>query len=211
MQSDMSNTDNAGQSISLKHIVRQFMKYPMHEKVYTVAGVLRFYMRYVHIFETSDPIVIGPRVQIYRRKYGRIRAGKAARISRGCEIISGTGRTPNLLSIGERAVIGPNCRIMAATNVTIGARTMISWNCSIFDSIGHRMWLKDQEEAEIEAPISIGDDVWIGSNSIIMKGVTIGNNRIIGAGSVVRRDCPPNSLVIGNPARVAGWVDRWER
>jgi acetyltransferase-like isoleucine patch superfamily enzyme len=100
---------------------------------------------------------------------------------------------------------------MAATQVRVGARCMISWNCSIFDSIGHRMWMKGQDEAEIEAPITIGDDVWIGPYSVIMKGVTIGNNCIVGAGSVVRRDVPPNTLVYGNPARFAGKVERWER
>jgi predicted RNA-binding Zn-ribbon protein involved in translation (DUF1610 family) len=55
-------------------------------------------------------------------------------------------------------------------------------------------------------PITIGDDVWIGPYSIIMKGVTIGNNSVVGAGSVVRQQVPPNSLVYGNPARVQGWV-----
>jgi acetyltransferase-like isoleucine patch superfamily enzyme len=100
---------------------------------------------------------------------------------------------------------------MAATQVYIGARCMISWNCSIFDSIGHRFWLQGQDQAEIEAPIMIGDDVWIGPYSVIMKGVTIGNNCIIGAGSVVRRDVPSDSLAYGNPARVVGKVDRWER
>ena len=82
MQRDLNNSSNGDPSISLGHIVRQFMKYPMHEKVHTVAGVLRFYMHYIHIFETSNPIVIGPRVKIYCRKYGRIRAGKAARIAK---------------------------------------------------------------------------------------------------------------------------------
>ena len=88
---------------------------------------------------------------------------------------------------------------------------MFSWNLSIFDSIGHGLILEDSGEAEIEKPITIGDDVWIGPYSIIMKGVTIGNNSVIGAGSVVRRDVPPNSLVYGNPARVAGKVESWRR
>ncbi|MBC7249839.1 MAG: acyltransferase [Anaerolineae bacterium] len=148
-------------------------------------------------------------MDILKKGKGKIVVGRGARISKGC--VLRVGDVGALLYIGPRVIIGPNTRIMAATQVRIGARCMISWNCSIFDSIGHRMRLEGQDEAEIEAPITIGDDVWIGPYSIIMKGVTIGDNCIIGAGSVVRRDVPPNSLVYGNPARVAGRVDRWER
>ncbi|HEX8243463.1 MAG TPA: DapH/DapD/GlmU-related protein, partial [Longimicrobium sp.] len=51
-------------------------------------------------------------------------------------------------------------------------------------------------------PVTIGDDVWIGGGSIILPGVTIGAQTVIGAGSVVTRDLPPNVVVVGNPCRV---------
>jgi acetyltransferase-like isoleucine patch superfamily enzyme len=174
----------------------------------TVAGVLRFLLN-AHKFESHEPIVIGRNVTIAKDgKTGRLIAGRGVRIARDCVIVVGG---QGLLSLGTRTIVGPYTRIMAASEVRIGARCMISWNCSIFDSIGHRMWMQGQDEAEIEAPIVVGDDVWIGPYSIIMKGVTIGNNCIVGAGSVVRRDVPPNTLVYGNPARPAGTVVRWER
>ncbi len=50
-------------------------------------------------------------------------------------------------------------------------------------------------------PVVIGDDVWIGGGCVILPGVTIGNNAVIGAGAVVTRDVPPNSVVVGVPAR----------
>lgn len=152
-------------------------------------------------------IALGKGVRVIRRG-GRLVTGSGVRVADGCFIDIGRN---GLLSIGSRTIIGPNTRIMAATEVHIGRRCMISWNCSIFDSVGHRLWLEGQEEAEIEAPITIGDDVWIGPYSIIMKGVEIGPNSVIGAGSVVRRSVPPNTLVYGNPARPTGRVLRWER
>lgn len=207
-----TNLENQQQAPpSWRHFAQRFSEYPLHAKWSTAMGVLRYYLRHARKFETSEPVVVGKRVRIYRQKHGRIIAGRGVRITGDSAFICGTGQTEAILSIGERTVIGPYARIMAATQVHIGARCMISWNCSIFDSTGHRMWLEGQEEAEIEAPITIGDDVWIGPYTIIMKGVEIGSNSIIGAGSVVRRSLPPNTLAYGNPARPVGKVDRWER
>jgi len=196
------------QALPLGHFWDEFRGYSFRDKRITVTGFLRFLLN-AHKFDSRQPIVIGKRTVIAKNaKTGRIIAGRGARIAWDCVLVVGG---QGLLSIGTRTIIGPHTRIMAATEVRIGARCMISWNCSIFDSIGHRMWLDGQEEAEIEAPITIGDDVWIGPYTIIMKGVEIGSNSIIGAGSVVRRSMPPNSLAYGNPARVVGKVDRWER
>jgi acetyltransferase-like isoleucine patch superfamily enzyme len=194
--------------LPLGHFWDEFKGYSFRDKRLTVMGFLRFLLN-AHKFETKEPIVIANNVVIAKHaKTGRLIAGRGVRIAKGCVLVVGG---QGLLSLGTRAIIGPNTRIMAATEVRIGARCMISWHCSIFDSIGHRMWLEGQEEAEVEAPITIGDDVWIGPYCIIMKGLEIGSNSIIGAGSVVRRSIPPNSLAYGNPARVVGKVDRWER
>lgn len=196
------------QPLPMGHFWQQFMGYSFRDKRLTAVGLLRYLLN-AHKFASREPVVIGRNVTIGKPgRTGRLVAGRGVRIAYGCVLVVGP---QGLLSLGTRAIVGPNTRIMAATQVHIGARCMISWNCSIFDSIGHRMWLENQEEAEIEAPITVGDDVWIGPYSIIMKGVEIGANSIVGAGSVVRRSVPPNSLVYGNPARVAGKVDRWER
>ena len=57
-------------------------------------------------------------------------------------------------------------------------------------------------EAERTAPITIGNDVWIGGSAVILPGVTLGNNVIVGAGAVVTHSFPDNVIVVGNPARV---------
>ena len=207
-QDDLKTELTREKPLPMSHFWSKFKDYSFYNKRVTVMGVLRFLLK-MRSFESRQPIMIGRNVSIVNRGgTGRLIAERAVRISENCVIRVGE---QGLLRLGARAIIGPNTRIMAATQVLVGARCMTSWNCSIFDSLGHRMRLEGQEEAEIEAPITIGDDVWIGPYATIMKGVTIGNNCIVGAGSVVRRDVPANTLVMGNPARPVAKVDTWER
>jgi acetyltransferase-like isoleucine patch superfamily enzyme len=95
--------------------------------------------------------------------------------------------------------------ISSRSGVKIGKHCNIGGNVRIFDHDFHAL------DAEVRRgprgcddcatrPISIGDDVFIGANSIILKGVTIGNRAVIGAGSVVTRDVPADSIAAGNPA-----------
>jgi len=102
------------------------------------------------------------------------------------------------LVIGDRVSIGDRTQIHCGERVTIGAGTLISWDCVIMDRDYHN----PDGGAERTAPVVIGKDVWIGCRAIILKGVTIGDGAVVGAGSVVTRDVPPCTLVAGNPARV---------
>lgn len=90
--------------------------------------------------------------------------------------------------------------------ISIGKHTMIAPNCVITDSDFHALWPAETRHIEPaferDADVKIGEYVWIGMHSIILKGVTIGDGAIIGAGSVVTRDVPAGSVVAGCPARV---------
>ena len=105
------------------------------------------------------------------------------------------------LKLGHGAGIGANCQI--PSGVTIGRQGMIGIDVLMFtnehrhDDITVPMGLQGRTEIE---PIVIGDDVWIGSRSLIMKGVHIGNGAIIAAGSVVTKDVPAYEIWGGNPA-----------
>lgn len=110
-----------------------------------------------------------------------------------------------LIKIGDNTRINGSC-IHAWKSVIIGNNCLVAANVNIMDSNGHpvsmnnpseRIMIHDQAE-----PIVIEDNVWIGCNSIILKGVTIGEGSIVSAGSVVIDDVPARSIVRGNPATV---------
>jgi len=97
--------------------------------------------------------------------------------------------------------------ISCSREITIGEETLIGANCLIIDSDFHGFPLGENQPAKT-APVKIGRRVFIGARSIILKGVTIGDGAVIGAGSVVSRNIPPNSVAAGNPATVLRTLDQ---
>ena len=86
--------------------------------------------------------------------------------------------------------------------VKIGDNCLLAPNVAIY-AVGHPLHPVTRATGyEYGAPVTIGDNVWIGGNSVVVPGVTIGSNVVIGAGSVVTRDIPDWSLAVGNPCRV---------
>lgn len=86
------------------------------------------------------------------------------------------------ITIGDDVQFGPNVQLLTPTHPTDAELRRAKW--------------------EAASPITIGDNAWIGGGAIVLPGVTIGENTIVGAGAVVTKDVPPNTLAVGNPARV---------
>lgn len=109
------------------------------------------------------------------------------------------------IEIGENTRIHGSC-IHASKKITIGRRCLIAANCNIMDSNGHKVLLGNPsmryKSTDEPREVVIGDDVWIGMNSIILPGVTIGAGAIVAANSVVHKDIPPSVIVRGNPAEI---------
>jgi acetyltransferase-like isoleucine patch superfamily enzyme len=120
------------------------------------------------------------------------------------------------IRMGSGVYVGDDVLISAADAVTIGDHTLVAHGVQIFDNDSHpadagqrlahwRQILGSSPAQPVEiatAPVHIGFQAWIGFNSIILKGVTIGDEAIVAAGSVVTRDVPERAIVAGNPAQL---------
>ncbi|MCZ2147304.1 MAG: hypothetical protein LC126_05965 [Bryobacterales bacterium] len=116
--------------------------------------------------------------------------------------------TPTL-RIGSNTGVGHDCAFVVGREITIGRHCRIASNVQMFDTPGHPVDPEDRRKGlpardEDVRPITIGDNVWIGSSVIIFPGVTIGDNSVISIGSVVVANVPANVIVAGNPARQIG-------
>ena len=106
------------------------------------------------------------------------------------------------ITIGDNFYTNTNCTILDCAKVTIGNNVLIGPNVSLYTP-NHAIDAGERKEGyEVSLPINIGDNVWIGGSVTIVPGVTIGDNTIIGAGSVVTKDIPSNVIAAGVPCRV---------
>lgn len=104
------------------------------------------------------------------------------------------------ITIGKNVFINACCHFQDHGGVTIGDGCQIGHNV-VFATLDHGLSPEDRANT-YPAPIVLGKNVWIGSNSTILKGVTIGDNSVIAAGAVVNRDIPADTIAGGVPARI---------
>lgn len=156
----------------------------------------------------------------------RLTVGGSLIVYHNCDIlVTDKGQ----VKIGDNCIIGSNFRMYCKDKISLGNAVLISWNVFICDYDGHPIdplarydeilymqesFVPSFKKRELKyhsnydrpsyecGNIAIEDNVWIGANVIILKGVHIGTNSIIAAGSVVTKDVPKNAIVAGNPARV---------
>lgn len=106
------------------------------------------------------------------------------------------------IELGENFYSNHNLVILDGAPVRFGDNVFIGPNCGFYTA-GHPIDVKQRNEGlEYAHPILVGNNVWIGGNVVVLPGVTIGDNAIIGAGSVVTKDLPGNVIAVGNPCRI---------
>ena len=106
------------------------------------------------------------------------------------------------IEAGDNFFANNNCVFVDPGKITFGDNVFIAPNCGFYTA--HHPIDREMRNALLEyaKPITVGNDVWIGGNTVVLPGVTIGSNVVIGAGSVVTKDIPDNCDAYGNPCRV---------
>ena len=149
--------------------------------------------------------------------FAHFHLGDGVRINSGALInaIGGHRKTIIALHRGARLAIGQgtglsSCTIVCKSMIKIGEQVLVGGGTVIVDSDLHALASKDRELpreiAARSAPISIGDRVFIGGGAMILKGVSVGADAVIGAGAIITRDIPSAEIWAGNPARCIGHV-----
>ncbi len=111
---------------------------------------------------------------------------------------------PEIHSLGERAVfkIGSFCSIASGVNILLGGEHRPDWVTTYPFNVLWKSGNQIKGHPKTKGDVTIGNDVWIGMDAIILSGVTIGDGSVIGLRSIVTKDVPPYSIVAGNPAKV---------
>jgi len=110
--------------------------------------------------------------------------------------------------IGNQVYLNSLCTILDCNEVRIGHHVMIGPTVQIYTAAHHLQAEPRNQGWEVAKPIVIEDNVWIGGGAILLPGVRIGRNAVVGAGAVVTRSVPANTVVAGNPARVIREIEQ---
>lgn len=142
-----------------------------------------------------SPSAVDKRQQLFRKLLGK--TPKQFTIMPGFQCDYGYN-----IEIGENFFANFNCIMLDAAKITFGDNVLVAPNCGFYTS-GHPLNSQIRNSGlEFAKPITIGNNVWIGGNVIVLPNVTIGDNTVIAAGSIVDRDIPSNVVAMGTPCRV---------
>lgn len=171
-----------------------------------VTGPVSPHLRLVHLrIDPGGRLELEPGVATERERRNRIWIEAGGRLHLGARTWLRTEGGTNQITVGPGAVvrIGPDsllngAMLRAKRSIEIGADARIAFGARILDSDLHDL---DGETPERSDPVCIGDRVWIGCDVLVLRGVSIGDDTVVGAGSIVTSDLPPRVLALGAPAK----------
>jgi acetyltransferase-like isoleucine patch superfamily enzyme len=188
---------------------------PLFRFLYRVHVLIRETWIWAKKFFWTEPLFrsqcesVGPGLRMEELPYiagvGRIVIGANVRLSGQPQISFGRGDAE--LVIGDGTFIGHACGFNAGKSIRIGKHCLFATGVLVYDLDGHPLDAERRRAGEPSPPeeikpVTIGDDVWIGTGAVILKGVTIGDRAVIAARSVVTGDVPVDAVAAGNPAKI---------
>jgi len=196
-----------------------------------IMGIVRKFARIVLDTRYRRKLLAMPMVSIHPSV--KINRWKSISIQPNCRISIGemsiflgriTERSNAIIEVGERCFIGAESLLIASKHISIGNDVMVASGVTFYDHNSHSLKWSDRKNDVVEwyygrknwdtvasKGICVKDKTWIGFNSIILKGVVIGEGAIVAAGSVVTKSVPAWSIVAGNPARLIREIPPDER
>ena len=151
-------------------------------------------------WETDGPVFFGRNLEIEISKRGTVRFGRFVWVGDGTKIRCHEGE----VVIGPKTVMGQECTISAYKEVRIGEQCVIA-DRSMFIDFDHGM-VEVERPIRVQGiymkPVIVGSNVWIGYGAAVLRGVSVGDNAVLGTYAVVTKDIPANAVVAGVPAKV---------
>jgi maltose O-acetyltransferase len=182
------------------------MPFSRSEKEKMIAGEL---------YDAQDPVLVADRVHTAAllHKYNATVHHPATHLVQLKELLGSVGehtviRPPFFVDYGYNIHVGRgvfmnfNCVLLDVTTITIGDGTQIGPAVQIYAADHPRNPGLRRQNLENGCPVSIGANVWIGGGAILLPGINIGDDAVIGAGSIVTHNVPAGATVVGNPARI---------
>jgi acetyltransferase-like isoleucine patch superfamily enzyme len=176
-------------------------------------GYLLLYVRWLWLklrwrgrLETDGMCFVAPRVKFEIGRGAKVKLGRWSWIGHGCKVRVHEGE----LSIGAKTVFGQECTISAFQHISIGRECIVADRVMMID-FDHGMVDVERpirEQGIYKRDVNIGHNVWIGYGACLLRGVTVGDNSVIGTSAVVTCDVPANAVVGGIPAKVIRMRER---
>lgn len=195
---------------SLTGIAGYFFRQIFYPCLFKRAGKGTVFGRNISL-QHSGKITIGKKCVIDEYCKLSAQGGADSEIVLGDEVLLGRGTVLGTreghIEIGDFSNVGANCRMGTTSQIKLGKYVLLAANCYI-GGAQHRFDRLDvpimRQGYESRGGVVIEDNVWLGAGVIVLDGVRIGSGSVIGAGSVVTKDIPPNSIAVGVPAKIKG-------
>ena len=149
---------------------------------------------------------VGEDFRLLKGAFFSLEKGSKVKIGKGVTLAENTGvyvGPKGSLVLGSDVFIGRASTLGANLEITVGAGTQIAHQVTLIDT-DHRFDQTEKpllQQGQVTAPIHIGCQTWIGANAVILKGTTIGDHCVVGAGAIVTREVPSATVTVGNPGR----------